>query len=194
MILGVILARGGSKRLPGKNIRPFLGKPLVAWTIEAARKSRLLDRFVVSTDSPAVMAIAEQLDCEVIERPPELASDTASSYDALKHAMQEAGLRNFSDTVVLLQPTSPLRTSEDIDRATWLSAEHAGPIPVASRAIGALVPNGAVYVATAEWLHDGGNWDGPEVWPWFMAPWRSIDIDTLEDFERAEVIARQMAA
>jgi CMP-N,N'-diacetyllegionaminic acid synthase len=114
-VIAVIPARGGSKGLPGKNIKPVNGRPLLAWTIEAAQGSHVLDRVILSSDDAAIMAVATQLGCDVPFRRPEvLATDVASSVDVVLHALD--ALPGF-DTVVLLQPTSPLRSSADIDAA-----------------------------------------------------------------------------
>ena len=114
-VLAIIPARGGSKGLPGKNIIDLCGKPLIAWTIEAARHSRYLDRTILSSDDQEIIAVSSDYKCGVpFVRPPELASDTASSLDVVRHAVRcVAGY----DLVVLLQPTSPLRTAADIDSA-----------------------------------------------------------------------------
>jgi N-acylneuraminate cytidylyltransferase/CMP-N,N'-diacetyllegionaminic acid synthase len=116
-VLGVVTARGGSKGLPGKNIRPLCGKPLIGWTIDVARASSILDTVIVSTDDAEIAALAEQFGAEVpFLRPPELAGDTASSIDVVIHAIDTLALdgRDF-DLVVLLEPTSPLREPSDID-------------------------------------------------------------------------------
>ncbi|WP_103027997.1 cytidylyltransferase domain-containing protein [Salinibacter altiplanensis] len=112
-VLGVILARGGSKGLPRKNVRELAGKPLIAWTIDAAHESEYLDRLILSSDDEEIMEVAEEYGCEVpFQRPAELAQDDTPSMDALLHALDQVP---GYDYVVLLQPTSPLRTSEDID-------------------------------------------------------------------------------
>ena len=118
-VIGIIPARGGSKGLPGKNIRPMCGKPLIAWTIEKALKSRHLDVVLVSTDSPEIADIARDHGAEVpFLRPAELATDTANTYDVIRHALghyrQSAGQK--FDYTALLEPTSPLREDDDIDR------------------------------------------------------------------------------
>lgn len=118
-VLAIIPARGGSKGLPGKNIRPMCGKPLIAWTIEAANKSRYLDCAVVSTDSEEIAAVARAAGGYVpFLRPEQFSTDKASSYDVIRHAlafMKDSEGRQF-DYVVLLEPTSPLREDDDIDR------------------------------------------------------------------------------
>jgi CMP-N-acetylneuraminic acid synthetase len=121
-ILGVIIARGGSKRLPGKNIRLLGGRPLIAWSIDAARGSRLLTKAIVSTDDREIAAAAAASGGDVpFLRPEELASDTSSPADVLRHSvrfMEGSGLR--AEAVVLLQATSPFRTAELIDQAIEL--------------------------------------------------------------------------
>ena len=115
-VLALIPARGGSKGVPGKNIRPVGGKPLIAWTIEAARESRYVDRTILSSDDPSIAAIAVQCGCEVpFMRPDELATDQADSMGVVRHAL--AALPERYDYMVLLQPTSPLRHANDIDAA-----------------------------------------------------------------------------
>jgi CMP-N,N'-diacetyllegionaminic acid synthase len=118
-ILGIIPARGGSKGLPNKNIRECAGMPLIGWSIQAAAGSLFLDRAVVSTDSPEIAKVAAACGGDVpFLRPEHLASDTAAILDAINHtidSLKAAGEKY--DYVVLLQPTSPLRTSADIDGA-----------------------------------------------------------------------------
>ncbi|WP_273428495.1 cytidylyltransferase domain-containing protein [Chitinibacter tainanensis] len=115
--LAIIPARAGSKRLPKKNILDLAGKPLIAWTIEAAIKSGCFDTVLVSTDSEELREIAIKYGAEApFLRPLELSSDNSNSIDVIKHAIQwlrNAGLGQ-SEFTTLLQPTSPLRTAEDI--------------------------------------------------------------------------------
>jgi CMP-N,N'-diacetyllegionaminic acid synthase len=112
-VLGLIPARGGSKGVARKNIREVRGKPLIAWTIEEARRSIYLDRLVLSSEDTEIMEIARSFGCEVpFRRPEELAADDTPGIDPVLHALRE--LPGF-DYVALLQPTSPLRTAEDID-------------------------------------------------------------------------------
>lgn len=120
--LGLIPARGGSKRLPGKNLRRLGGKPLIAWTIEAALGAAMLDRVVVSTDDPAIARVSETHGAEVpFVRPPGLSTDTATSLDVVLHALEALPPVDF---VVLLQPTSPLREAADIDAAVRLAHDR----------------------------------------------------------------------
>jgi N-acylneuraminate cytidylyltransferase/CMP-N,N'-diacetyllegionaminic acid synthase len=124
-ILALIPARGGSKGLPGKNIRELAGRPLLAWSIEAARQSRYVDFVALSTDSRDIADVAEAEGVPVpFLRPAHLATDSASSFDALVHALDwYAGNGERFDLVVWLQPTSPLRTAADIDQAIELYFE-----------------------------------------------------------------------
>lgn len=120
MKLAVIPARGGSKRLPGKNIRLLGGKPLIRWTIDAALESDVFDRVCVSTDSEEIAGVARQCGAEVpFLRPAELASDISTTASALAHfieTFERMEACSFSH-VCLLQPTSPLRSADDIRNA-----------------------------------------------------------------------------
>lgn len=115
--LAIIPARGGSKRLPRKNVLPLSGKPLINWTIEAALNSKYIDKVLVSSDDDEILATAEEAGAEIIKRPAELAQDTSTSFDAIKHAIDHT---EYYDYIVLLQPTSPLRTSQHVDEAIEL--------------------------------------------------------------------------
>jgi CMP-N,N'-diacetyllegionaminic acid synthase len=112
-VLAIVTARGGSKGVPGKNVLLIDGKPLIAWTIEAARASRYVDRLVLSCDDASIIDIARRQGCEVpFVRDAALATDTATSIDVVLDALIRVP---GYDIAVLLQPTSPLRTHEDID-------------------------------------------------------------------------------
>ncbi|MDH3521516.1 MAG: acylneuraminate cytidylyltransferase family protein [Myxococcales bacterium] len=110
--VAIIPARGGSKGLPGKNLRELAGRPLIAHTIAAALESAAFARVVVSSEDPAILEAARTHGAETLERPPELASDTASSLDVLSHALHE--LAAEGERYALLQPTSPLRNATHI--------------------------------------------------------------------------------
>ena len=117
-ILGIIPARGGSKGVPRKNIRVVAGRPLIAYAIEAAKGSRRLSRFVVSTDDGEIACVARQCGAEVVLRPPELAADDTPMVPVVQHALQVLGAAGEAyDYVVLLQPTAPLRTARHVDEA-----------------------------------------------------------------------------
>lgn len=133
-ILAIIPARGGSKGLPGKNIRPLAGKPLIGWTLDSAKKSKYLDEIFVSTDSQEIADVAEQFGIKVPElRPAELASDTASSASVVLYTIEHLRRqgKNF-DYIILLEPTSPLRKDDDIDNVIRLGCGHAEKAGVVS--------------------------------------------------------------
>lgn len=115
-VVGLIPARGGS-RPPGKNLAPVAGKPLLAWTVAAARASTRLTRIVVSTDNDQIATAARELGAEVLVRPAVLAADDTPMLDVVVHALEELGP---CDVLVLLQPTSPLRRAEHVDEAVAL--------------------------------------------------------------------------
>ncbi|MGI9318963.1 MAG: cytidylyltransferase domain-containing protein [bacterium] len=125
--LAIIPARGGSKRLPRKNVLPLAGRPLIGWSIQAALESRYIDRVIVSSDDGEILGLAEQLGAEALLRPIELAADDANTIDVLIHAVTKAG--HSYDHVVLLQATSPLRGANHIDEAVeYMLAIQAGSV------------------------------------------------------------------
>lgn len=126
-ILGIIPARGGSKGLPGKNILPLAGIPLIGWTIKAAQASRYFDRVVISTDDPKIAKIAKAHGGDVpFLRPKELAQDNSSSFNVIVHAIEFLRSQGEGyDYAALLEPTSPLRKKGDFDAAIKLLIDHA---------------------------------------------------------------------
>lgn len=122
-IIAIIPARGGSKGLPGKNIKELCGKPLIAWSIEAGLASQYIDEVMVTTDSEEIAVIARNFGATVpFLRPADLSSDTATSFDVIKHSIEfyRGKLNKKFDLIVLLEPTSPLRDKDDIDRSIEL--------------------------------------------------------------------------
>lgn len=217
-ILAVITARGGSKRLPGKNIRLFGSKPLIAWTISAARESRFLDRCILSSDDEEIIKVAREFGCEVpFVRPAYLAEDSSTSVDVLLHAVES--LDNSYDYVVLLQPTSPFRTGADIDAAIKLCVDSGAPSVVTVREAcekpewicvidekGRLrfpynnvksqtcelhILNGAVYVVQTEWFKEKRIFLTPDTKALQMCWESSIDIDTIRDWHLAENVLKE---
>lgn len=201
-VLAIIPARAGSKRVPRKNVREVGGRPLIAWTIEQARASKRITRLVVSTDDPEVMAIARGLDVEVLERPANLCDDKASSSTAVHHALH--GIE--ADLVVLLQPTSPLRSTSDIDNCIYLAAKEGAPVVTVClaeakpetmfsicdggklRGLEHRDPlyklNGAVYAAPVRDFLEGGFVQKKTI-AHAMPADRSLDIDTETDMAKA---------
>lgn len=118
-IIAIIPARGGSKRLPRKNILPLAGKPLMSWTIEAALASKYIDKVIVSTDDIEIQKVAQKAGADVPElRPENLSTDTATTQDVIFYTLDK--FSNDEDIVVILQPTSPLRNHTHIDDALEL--------------------------------------------------------------------------
>ena len=209
-VLGLIPARGGSKGIPRKNLAPVGGKPLLAWTVEAARAASELTRTVVSTDDDEIAAAAG---IEVLRRPAELAADETPMAAVVGHAIDELA----PDVVVLLQPTSPLRRGEHIDEAVRQLLESGADAVVSvvevphvyrpeslmdvvdGRAVsrGAVetrhekplvyARNGpAVLVLRADKLHDD-LYDG-DCRAYVMDERDSLDVDTPFDLELADLL------
>ena len=207
--LGLIPARAGSERLKGKNTRPFAGRPLIDWTLDAALGSGLLETVAVTTDDPSVAALASARGVEAVDRPAELAGADASIYDAIAHAFGVVG--HDWDYLVLLQPTSPLRTAVDIDGALTLCHARSAPAvlgvsplmkpPAFHRRLSdgvigpagdlddLVVVNGAIYVGRPDRLLTDRRFDVPGALAWRMPVERSWDIDTAEEFAAAEAVA-----
>ena len=119
-VIAIIPARSGSNGLPGKNIKPLCGKPLIVWSIEAGLGSKYIDEVMVTTDSQEIAGIARKFGASVpFIRPAELASDAAASMDVIRHVLNfyKNSLHKNFDFTMLLEPTSPLRVKEDIDNA-----------------------------------------------------------------------------
>lgn len=219
-VLALIPARGGSKGIPDKNITNLAGKPLIAWTIEAAQVCSKIDAVVLSSDEHAIIEVAVRYGCIVpFIRPSELATDEATSMDVVHHALEQ--LPEF-DVVLLLQPTSPLRTAADIEACLDLlrdapaivsvrpSEDHpyltfeindlgimtpyAKPSPAQSLRRqdlpGAWCLNGAIYAADVKWLKNKRSFISPETIAYRMPAARSLDIDTPADLRLAEEMLR----
>lgn len=164
-VLGLIPARGGSKRITLKNLRLFHGKSLLELSISTARQSKYLDLLLVSTDHPRIALEATRLHCLVLPRPPELSTDTATSESVCLHALHHYA----HDLLCLLQPTSPYRTAADIDACIELA-------PAISYNQDSLQKNGAVYVVTTQHV----SFDEPHH-HYLMPAERSLDINTEQD-------------
>lgn len=163
-VLGLIPARGGSKRIPLKNLQYFHGKSLLEIAIHTARQSKYLDLILVSTDHPEIAHEAACLHCLILPRPPELSTDSATSKSVAIHALQHYPL----DLLCLLQPTSPYRTAADIDSCIELA-------PAISYNQNSLQKNGAVYVtdSTCDFTAPHHHY--------LMPASRSLDVDSEQD-------------
>ena len=223
-MIAIIPARGGSKGLPGKNIRPLNGKPLIAYAVEAALKAKHIDRVIVSTDDEEIAKVAVQYGAELpFMRPAELATDTAMAVDNYIYTIgrleKESG--TAIDSFVVIQPTSPLRIAEDIDNAvelfeskdadsvvsyckedhpiTWhkyldeegrfvnlfeVSLKNRQDLRVS------YYPNGAVYVFKTSIIRER-KYFTDKSYAYVMPKSRSVDVDTIDDFEYAEFLLRR---
>jgi CMP-N,N'-diacetyllegionaminic acid synthase len=216
--LALIPARGGSKGIPRKNVRSIAGKPLIAWTIEAARAVRGIDAVIVSTEDAEIAAVARDAGADVpFMRPPELAADDTPGIAPVLHAL--AAMPQF-DSVILLQPTSPLRGMEDIEgvlalaearqassvvsvcevseHPAWMyrigSAGGLKPLLDGQQAVRRqdLPPvytlNGAIYFAHTSWLMTQRGFIGPDTLGYPMTGENSVDIDGPLDWRLAELL------
>ncbi|SFR85286.1 N-acylneuraminate cytidylyltransferase [Marinobacter daqiaonensis] len=225
MKLAVIPARGGSKRIPRKNIREFCGRPMIAWSIQAALDSGCFDRVIVSTDDEEIAAVARAHGAEVpFLRPPELSDDHTGTIPVIAHAIGELSKSQRPDLTCCLYATAPFVTPDDLRRGEQLMAESgadyaftvtsfAFPIQRALR----ITEKGRVEMFWPEQFavrsqdleeawHDAGQfyWGRSAAWlearPLFAAGsipialprYRVQDIDTPEDWERAEWLFRAM--
>lgn len=176
-ILGLIPARGGSKRLPRKNIALLGGKPLIQWSIESAQKSRYLTRTIVSTDDEEIATVAQASGAEVpFMRPANLSSDIASSVDVAIHATQSCEQQEGQayDFVVLLQPTAPLRQAHEIDGCIDLLLAN----PQSDTAI-TVCPVGAFHPA---YMYTKTNRDGDLFSPLFGAEVLGKRVQDMDQF------------
>jgi CMP-N-acetylneuraminic acid synthetase len=214
-VVGLIPARAGSKRLPGKNIIPLVGRPLIAHTCEVAREAAdVLDAVYVNTDSPHIAGIAEQhgVPCPVL-RPEHLAADDTTTRDSNLFLLDFLARRGERyDAIMSIQPTSPLRTADDIRAAWQLFLTHA-PCEVVS--VTPLVPrwwtgsvmadgrfdrfvgedlvyrlNGAIYVHGCDDYFSGRP--ARNTIAYQMPLERSVDIDTRADLEYAEFLMQRL--
>ena len=177
-VIGIIPARGGSKRVPGKNLRSYKGKVLIEWAIDSAKGSELLDDWCVSSEDPKILAKAKSLGAKAIERPQWLATDHAMNEGVLVHLLYTW---KWADWVVLLQPTSPQRTPEDIDEVIKRAA-HNGKGCLTVDEWGKR--NGSVYVAKSSWLISSIAFPRELDTQHYIIPnHRSLDIDYESDFK-----------
>lgn len=228
MKLAIIPARGGSKRIPRKNIKPFCGKPMIAWSIEAALESGCFDRIIVSTDDDEIAEVARQYGAEVpFMRPLELSDDHAGTLPVIRHAIETINSQGRAvEQACCLYATAPFIRAEDLRRGleilqgsgsdyAFSVTSYAFPIQRAIR----LTPEGRVEMFNPEHFntrsqdleeayHDAGQfyWGRADAWlqgqmifspaslPVMLPRHRVQDIDTPEDWVRAEWLFKAMQA
>jgi pseudaminic acid cytidylyltransferase len=220
--LAVIPARGGSKRIPRKNIRPFAGKPMIAYAIEAAQRSGLFDHVVVSTDDDEIAAAAAELGAQVpFRRPTDLADDHTPTVPVVAHAIRACEALGWrANQVCCIYPGVPFLQEQDLHaalQALAADADYAFPVVPFPSAIqralrreadGTTRPFYPEYAATRTQdlpaaFHDAGQFYWGRAGAWLaglnihvhgrtivLPPWRVVDIDTPEDWERAELLYR----
>jgi len=214
-VLGLIPARGGSKGIPNKNIKLLNGRPLIQYSVDAARNVGIIDQVVVSTDSSQIAAVAKECGAEVpFMRPAALAQDDTPGIDPVLHALQEL---TDVDSVILLQPTSPFRTSRHIEECFELYQKSGGEsvVSVAESAkhpawmyfmsdertlkkvisqdasrrqdlMPAYFLNGAIYIASREFLFKNRGFVTAQTKGYIMQSEYSLDLDTAQDWKLAE--------
>lgn len=224
-MIAIIPARGGSKGLPGKNIKNFLGKPLISYTIDAALKSKYITRVIVSTNDLEIAKIALKYGAEIpFLRPDYLASDDAKAIDTYLYTIEKiSNDENIAvENIVVLLPTAPLRNSIDIDNACEIfNTKNADSLisytPESHPIIWhkhineegkfenifdddvlsnrqdikeSYYPNGAIYIFKKSLLQSG-KYYGTNSFSYIMPRERSVDIDTIDDFEYAEFLMKK---
>ena len=217
-VLAIVTARGGSKRIPRKNLRTLAGKTLICRAIESALGARTVDRTIVSSDDAEIIAASLVSGADVpFIRPQSLADDGARSVDVVQHALDQ--IDQSYDLLVLVQPTSPLRTSGDIDAAVRqcsatdvtsvvsVSQTHMSPFHTFNLGHdGCMMPivqapdippsaptpiyaiNGAVYVARCDWFRRHGKLLAPDTRTYVMPRERAVDVDDEVDLLVADAI------
>lgn len=211
-IIAIIPARGGSKGIPGKNIKDLNGKPLIAWTIKQVKESRYVDETYVSTDDIEISSISEKRGAKIINRPKSISGDTASTESALLHASAE--LNDDYDIMLLLQCTSPLRYASQIDEAiekmineqrdslltgyvndSFYWDNDGNPLnynfdsrPRRQDKDWEFVENGSFYLTKKKILLKRKNRLGGKVSQYIMPKWMSFEIDEPFDFELIKIL------
>lgn len=221
-VIAIIPARGGSKRLPGKNIKLLDNKPLISWSIDAALKSKYIDRVIVSTDCNDIAKVSKEFGADIpFLRPQELAGDNAGTNGVILHALEQ--IEEDYDYVVILQPTSPLRHTSDINGLLESFDDHTEGVvsvcpcehsPLWSNTLpndmnmGSFFPesvigkrsqdlpdyfriNGSVYAFKVDsFIMLKGIYYSDRVKAYCMPIERSVDIDTIADFNIAEAMLK----
>ncbi|MFM6928210.1 MAG: cytidylyltransferase domain-containing protein [Bdellovibrio sp.] len=218
--LALILARAGSKRLPGKNIRHLLDKPLLAWSIESALNTSSISKVLVSTDSEEIQQVAMQYGAESpFLRPEKLSSDKATSVDAALHALDYAE-ENWGafDSLILLEPTSPLRKMNDLGNGIQILKENfsdadgvvslgkihlenpsyckqvhgkfIAPIELTPTSSEYYFPYGVFYLVKTSVLRGQKDFYTDKMMPYYIERWQNYEVDDIYDFHCIEAILK----
>jgi len=217
-IIAIIPARGGSTRVKNKNIKIFNKKPLIVWTIEAALKSKLITDVYVTSENKSILKISKKYLANIIKRPKKLSNSIIMPDAAVRHAYLK--INKDYDYIVTLQPTSPLRQAKDIDEAikkiiktgadSLLSVFKTHPfiwkklynyyMPTnynikkrpRSQDSNLFQETGAIYITKPKILIENHNRLGGKIITHSMSIWRSLDIDNIEDFNKGEILAKNL--
>jgi len=213
--LGIITARENSKRLKKKNLRQILRKPLIFYTINSAKNSNFLDRFIISSESKNILKVAKKFNCEIpFIRPRYLSKDNVGATEVVHHAIM--AIKKKYDYVVLLQPTSPLRNSDDIDKAIakiidkkaislfsvyFSKTSQKFPITITKKGFIKKIEkftnksnyylNGAIYICKINYFLKKKIFYSNKAIPFYMPKSRSVDIDNIKEFEQAETFLKK---
>jgi len=216
-VIAIILARGGSKGIPRKNVLEFSGHPLVAWSVMQAKQTKEIDEVYISSDSDEILEIAQSYGAKVIKRPDEYAGDTAKSEEAILHALEVVG--SDQEMVIMLEPTAPLRKPNDLGEAVnmfrkedwdscfsgatlqdfliWKKGENGELISInydyknqgpRQMRDPDYVENGAIYMFKPEIMLKGKNRFGGKIGIFPNHFWQSFEIDELEDWDFVELV------
>jgi len=214
--LGIITERENSKRLKKKNLRKLAGKPLIFYTIKSAQNSKFLDSFIVSSESKNILNVAKKFNCKIpFIRPKYLSDDDVGAVEVVYHAIRK--IKKNYDYVVLLQPTSPLRNSNDIDKAItelinkkavslfsvyFSNDSEKFPISITSKGFIKKIKqyskkksnyylNGAIYLCEINYFLRKKTFYSSRSAPFYMPKNRSIDIDNIKEFKQAETFLKK---
>ena len=217
-IIAIIPARSGSKRIKNKNIKNFNKKPLIAWTIESALRSKLVDDVYVTSENDNILRMSKKYGAKIIKRPKKLSNNIIHVDEAIRHAYLEVNKKY--DYIVTLQPTSPLRTDKNIDEAIKMiikkkadslisvfkthqflwkkNKDDFNPVNydlnnrLRSQDSNFFQDNGAINITKPKILVKKHNRLGGKITAYQMNFWRSIDIDQIEDFHMAEILYKKL--
>ena len=215
--IAIILARGGSKGIPGKNIKSFLGKPLLAWTVIQAKMSKNVSKVYLSSDSDKILKIGEKYGAIPVKRPKNISGDKARSEEAVLHLLQN--LDYNPDGVVMLEPTAPLRDMQDIDNCIndfylnkwdsgfsgaileefliWKFNKKNKLLPInynfkkkVPRQLRdpEVVENGSIYIFTSKSIKKNNNRFGGKIGFSVNQIWQSFEIDNIQDWKFVSLI------
>ena len=220
-VLAVILARAGSKGIPGKNLKKISNTPIVEWSIRSAMASKLISKVLLSSDGDEICSVGVRLGCEVHRRKKEDSNDETSSEQSLLAALREYDKSSDFSTIVLIQPTSPLTTPEDFDRAIkmffegkydsmvtvvpshafiWKLDDSQNPIPDyeprnrprRQEMKNKFSENGAFYITNRKLLEDSNCRLGGRIGMYVMQPHHTVEIDAEVDLVILQEIVNKM--